>query len=173
MVRSCMAQAKINSLTDSDADNKEAIQQASDLATIVTTFFNEAFKLNAHLQTFIKEATEDDELQLLYGLCYIFCPNGYYAIGKKNVFKNNDLKPTYPDAICIWQNCLQNLDFPEDINDSITTGFMEIYNMWQKGEGMLPLYNININNHNSLVKSKFYKLDPQVAVNFIATKMLI
>lgn len=171
MVRLCMVKAKLHSVEGTD-ENKYAIKQASDFADAVTAFFKEAFKLNNKLENKIENATEDDALQLFYGLCHIFCPNGYYAIGKKGVFSNTDLEPTYPDAICVWQNCLENLGFSDDLNDIITNSFMEIYNMWQNEDGVLPLYKRNIQNQDAIKRSPYYRLEPQDAIEYIAYDML-
>lgn len=159
--------SKLNTYTP---DAVKANTDAVNFDTMITGSVKEAIKINPTLLSKIKDMEGRETTFFLEGLYTIFCNNKFNAIATSNLFDtDSNLEPLYPDAICIFQNCLATLGVPDRAITYMTRQFYMLKNILKDGNGKLPLYELNLpSGNNQVEKSPYFNLTCDQSVEDIA-----
>jgi hypothetical protein len=159
--------SKLNTYTP---DAEKANTDAVNFDTMITGSVKEAIKINPTLLSKINDMEGRQTTNFLDGLYTIFCNKKFNAISTSNLFEtDSNLEPLYPDAICIFQNCLANLGVPDRAITYMTTQFYKLKNILKDGNGILPLYDLNIpSGNNQVPDSPYFNLTCDQSIEDIA-----
>ena len=167
----CMMKVRGKSILNTyTPDELKANTDAVNFDKMITGSVKEAIKINPTLLSKIKDMDGIYSVSFLEGLYTIFCNNKFNAIKTSNLFDTDSKwEPLYPDAICIFQNCLKNLGVSAGYITYMTTKFYILKNILKSNKGYLPVYNLNLPSGNNQVdKSPYFNLTCEQSVDYIA-----
>jgi hypothetical protein len=167
----CMMKVRGKSILNTyTPDELKANTDAVNFDRMITGSVKEASKINPTLQSKIKNMTGEYTVYFLEGLYTIFCNNKFNAITTSNLFDTDSKwEPLYPDAICIFQNCLKNLGVSDSNITFMTKEFYMLKNILKKNKGYLQLYKLSLPFANNQVeKSPYFNLTCDQSIQYIA-----
>ena len=175
MPKLCLAKTKIQKQIGSK-ELKEAISDAETYyENNIKAYFTAAAAVLVHekKQDFLKNLKAEASVNKINMILAIFSGKGFKEIGTTSVFQtNNNGTLTYPEAVCVVENCLSSYGYADNDIQAIVNEFIKIKNMWDmarsgKGvSGTLPIYDLSLTNE-QIKNNEMYSGDSTNIINIL------